>query len=803
GEADVHVTAAGDGALRRRDGESLYVRRWRYAQTLAGRAMHEARVAAGEIEEAEEGEEREDGEDDGAAGPGAVATAEDDAFEDAEDEWPDPDACAPAAEDAQRRVCVATAATALRWWPQMQMRPIGASKDVRWVAFVPPAPVPSDDNGDGDDNDWCRASAAVAEWYLADVDSAYQAAHLGTHRPLGLQRPLDGVFTRQTRDTMPVPPHRPHQPWSARLRYEAERLGRCTAHAWYTSSQQQYKAAAEAAATPAVVLYMLVPHSTAGLAPWAALGEAAVVATRAFEAALRSLIARMSRGAGGHGVSWPAVVVHPLPLDQLADCHRGRRRPGMAAPSPHETAMAVYNCTPKALVRPPAPAPLAAAPKAALAPSNGGPGHVAEFLAAAGSTAGSAVGRTSGGDGGRLERLSGYAVYGGGWAAAAVSSFAHRAFVVAAPCAFPVPGSAVAPAAVAASSWARRSVNVAAAADCARPSPAPRPPSAYPPPAELAPESPLQPLPLSGPAAPAAAELDEACVSFAWRSDDPARAAAGSTGGRHPAPRADRSQYAQLVSHPLRSCDVVATLHCVYTVVAAGAAPWVAVCWCDERGEYVEHDVFAAAAGTGGGLSGAAAGRIWRGCLRYQAVAGGAVRVVLAEWQGMALAQARAWRAHAAAWHARSPAAPIHLLLASAGVGPADGLRLARPSADPPAAAAAQWSLVLHPQPPLAFAAAGRAARLDEPLDACARAVCPTGYLVLQDRRTASAPAVPCVCLQLLDHAALGPPCSPAAPKTHALTVRAILRQYHQLACLAHAELDATGRATQGPAGCE
>ncbi|KAJ1728910.1 hypothetical protein LPJ61_003789 [Coemansia biformis] len=570
GEEDVHIPMATNGMLRRRDGESLYIKRWRYAHTLANRATHEARVAAGEIEETEEGEEREDGED---AVPDNEPPAED---------WPDPDNGTTLAEDALRRVCVATSSMSLRWWRQMQMRPIGAT--------------------------------AIAEWYLGDVDSAYQAAHFGTHKPLGLQRALDGVFTQQTKGTMPLPADQgrgrpPPAQWSARLRYEAERLGRCAAHAWYTTSQQEQEKRAgdgahdlrrdatglAVAATPAaVVLYMLVPHPRE-LAPWAALSEAATLAIQAF----------------GQPMGEPD------------------------------------------------------------------------------------------GDGGRQQ---------------------HTA-------------------------------------------------------------------------------------------------------------AADRPLYTHLVSHPLRSGDSIGTLHCVYTVFgsAAGSGPWAAVCWCDERGEYVEHDVFSISPRPAGGAVGAvdpaAAARIWRGCLRYQALFGGQLRVVLAEWQGMSMEQARAWHEYGAAWHAHtqqhgskqgSKQGAIYLHLASIGASPSEGLRLARETgghASSPAGcssssvagveSADQWSLVLHAQPHIAFAAPQRSG-LEEPMGACSQRACPTGYLVLQDRHRTCTGDVPCLCVQLLDDAALGQPCS-SGPKARALVVRAILRQYHQLACLANAELDAAGRTAQAPAarvGC-
>ncbi|KAJ2800221.1 hypothetical protein H4S07_005231, partial [Coemansia furcata] len=244
GQEDVLLPSAGSGALKSRDAESIYIKRWRYAQRLAKRATLDARIASGEIEEAEEGEEREDGED----GP----AVEEELMEAVEDDWPDPDSCTAEAEDSLRRVCIATTPVSLRWWSQMHMRPIGASKDVRWLAFVPPYFGPSTSSMEAGDMDvdgvedelsasvreWCQTSQSIVEWYLGDVDSAYQAAHLGTHRPLGLHRVLDGTFTQLTEDNVlplysgpgrasaPVPPSQ----WSARLRYEAERLGQCMAH---------------------------------------------------------------------------------------------------------------------------------------------------------------------------------------------------------------------------------------------------------------------------------------------------------------------------------------------------------------------------------------------------------------------------------------------------------------------------------------------------------------------------------------------------------------------------------------------
>ncbi|KAJ2783133.1 hypothetical protein H4R18_001881 [Coemansia javaensis] len=316
--------------------------------------------------------------------------------------------------------------------------------------------------------------------------------------------------------------------------------------------------------------------------------------------------------------------------------------------------------------------------------------------------------------------------------AAPGAGFAQRAFAVSMPSAFPPAHGAVAAAAVPAS-W---------------------PALAAPPPWARRADDPR--------------ELDEACVAMAPPPLDGLRA--------------------RLVAHPLRPADALPTLHCVYAV----AGRWVAVCWCDERGEYVEHAAIANDAPPAGlALGPAAQARVWRGALRYQALVGGPLRLVLAEWRGMAPPQARAWLA----LHAECRA-PVRLLVASVGAAPSDGLRMARPAqpADPPLADVVQWSLVLHPQPPLAFARP----TLDEPLDACsarARRPCPTGYLVLHDRRPAPMPqpqqpaaaaaaaaaALPCLCLQLL----ADPAC--ADQRAQALSVRAILRQYHQLAALAAA----------------
>ncbi|KAJ2692112.1 hypothetical protein GGH99_001944, partial [Coemansia sp. RSA 1285] len=393
GQEDVAVPSSGASALKSRDAESIYIKRWRYAQKLASRATHDARVATGEIEETEEGEEREDGEDEKAE------NTQTDPVED----WPDPDGNMMEAEDALRRVCISTNPVSLRWWSQLQMRPIGASKDVRWVAFIPPllhassprlagssdqqSPLPPTashrDEGieeeeeelteqtSSDVREWCQRSSDVAQWYIGDVDSAYQAQHLGVHRPLGLQKVLEGTFTQLTESVLPTESRSSADSleWSARLKHEAERLGYCMAHGWYTSSQlEQQKQSQDAAddtplpmassvssgatnplSATTLVLYMLVPHSSL-MVTWLAMSEASTIALRSFEKTLGSLIARTSLGVPSSTttvssqVPWPAVVVHPLPLDLMSLWYSGGRP--RAVPSAQETAMSVYNRCP-------------------------------------------------------------------------------------------------------------------------------------------------------------------------------------------------------------------------------------------------------------------------------------------------------------------------------------------------------------------------------------------------------------------------------------------------------------------------
>ncbi|KAJ2864884.1 hypothetical protein FB639_005161 [Coemansia asiatica] len=142
----------------------------------------------------------------------------------------------------------------------------------------------------------------------------------------------------------------------------------------------------------------------------------------------------------------------------------------------------------------------------------------------------------------------------------------------------------------------------------------------------------------------------------------------------------------KLVSHPLRSSDQTSTLHCIYTVIARNtAAPWIAVCWCDERGEYVEHQVFAEQKDTGiDEISASSAGRIWAGCLRYQALFGGQLRVVLGEWHGLSQKQADSWHSYICSLDEQKEQAPfnVQLILVNIGFNPTQGLSVVILSTD-------------------------------------------------------------------------------------------------------------------------
>ncbi|KAJ1754399.1 hypothetical protein LPJ58_004693 [Coemansia sp. RSA 1591] len=245
--------------------------------------------------------------------------------------------------------------------------------------------------------------------------------------------------------------------------------------------------------------------------------------------------------------------------------------------------------------------------------------------------------------------------------------------------------------------------------------------------------------------------------------------------------RRDTPLHARLTDHPLRTND--STLHCVYSITHVGSQSWLAVCYCDERGEYTEHDVFVCSS-SASHVAPQDAARIWRGCVRYMRMFGGGLRIVMAQWHGMVPATARQWRSYFDAYAACCSHPPV-LLCASIAVNSPHGLRLRStvPRVNGPSR---QWSLVLHGrQPHIASALSGMSVDPEELVDSRRW---PTGYLVLQDRRRSCTPLVACLCVQLLDHAAdtcaLPPP--PDLPNT-----RAVLRQYHQLACLNRAESDA------------
>ncbi|KAJ2718192.1 hypothetical protein H4S00_003892, partial [Coemansia sp. D1744] len=706
GQQDVHVDAEA-GPMRRRDAEAMYVKRWRYTQKLATRATHEARVAAGEIEEAEEGEEREDGEN-----------ADDKA--DTED-WPDPDCFTMESEDALRRVCIATAPSALRWWPQLHMRPVGASKDVRWVAFVPPPMPGTDGMQDVDDRSEdgsvahtpCARShrtSTIIGQYLCDVDSAYQASHLGTHRPLVLPTARDGVFCPQ--------PSSANMSWTAHVRLEAQRLGREMAHAWFAASQLEPTSDDTTSPSSTVIVYMAILHPQA-LEPWLALAHAACTATHTFASTLSSLSARTARGVPSSTtvmrsrVVWPALVVHPLPVQHM--------------PCAQHTALSVYNRCPEFLAHTPSTSQLSGA-------RSDWPASGREFLAHLRAPDVSHDG---------LVRHSSYFVPGSQYVA---SAFAHRAYIVSMPAVFPLAACAV----------------VAAA------------------------------MPISAARIRTDSAIDTGSPGLNSTRIDLVTESTGSTGATDPIEpielpevqvqiRRDTPLHARLTDHPLRTND--STLHCVYSITHVGSQSWLAVCYCDERGEYTEHDVFVCSS-SASHVAPQDAARIWRGCVRYMRMFGGGLRIVMAQWHGMVPATARQWRSYFDAYAACCSHPPV-LLCASIAVNSPHGLRLRStvPRVNGPSR---QWSLVLHGrQPHIASALSGMSVDPEELVDSRRW---PTGYLVLQDRRRSCTPLVACLCVQLLDHAAdtcaLPPP--PDLPNT-----RAVLRQYHQLACLNRAESDA------------
>ncbi|KAJ1880858.1 hypothetical protein LPJ66_011421 [Kickxella alabastrina] len=283
-----------------------------------------------------------------------------------------------------------------------------------------------------------------------------------------------------------------------------------------------------------------------------------------------------------------------------------------------------------------------------------------------------------------------------------------------------------------------------------------------------------------------------------------------------------RSQYTALVAHPLRPNDETSTLHCIYLVVRN----WIVVCWCDERGEYMEHEVFADNQGglsraKGDKISASAAGRIWAGCLRYRALFGGRLRVVLGQWQGTSVEQAAEWRAYAAAWSKHTD--NVDLVLVNIGLNPPEGLSLIHSTTSHPAnyAAAAtttatkqqpanhnipdpttrvsetnvpQFTLILHSQQPHLHFPRTTSDRPQDFLEdeiICHSQVFPTGYLIMESNSPAPATAaVPCLCVQLLSPSPTHNQASSADMTFDLLTTRSVLKQYHQMAWLRHAELD-------------
>ncbi|KAJ1955762.1 hypothetical protein EC988_001706, partial [Linderina pennispora] len=691
-------------SLTARDSESLYIKRWHYEHRLASCARHQARVAAGEIEETEEGEEREDGEDE--------ASVADDQLESSED-WTDPDAHTAETEDGLRRACISTRPLALRWWAQMQIRPVGASKDVRWCAFVPPADAAGDVSG------WCATSKAAVDGFLGDVDTVYHGMHLGTHSPLDLAGILDGVFTQLTEDNSSMG-HADLAPtqWAARLRYEAMRLGRCAAHSWYTTCQHrtQRTAAQKAAPTPSLVIYMLVPFAQRPES-WVAMAGCAQLAVNEFGRSLSSLIARTtargvltSTSMASSQVPWPTLAVYPLPLDQITEWHMAGRDPRV--PSVSDTALAIYNKLPEPL------ALAAVAPTAS--PSMASPPMPA-VLSRRSSTSGATSGHM-------LIRHAGFFEYSASDKPTMPRGFAHQAVIVSSASSFPAADSAIVPASIPVALAMQRS-DISAEDSHALPKSQSALSSLYP---QLPSESPLGARPVSS-SSEAANELPEVRVRFSGRT-----IAAGDC----------------LVAHPLRPSDTMTTLHCAYT----HAGEWVAVCWCDERGEYVDHAVFA---NPSPAVSSDVQHRIWDGCLRFRRLFGGQLRVVLCEWRGMSFGQASSWRSFLAS--NAQPLVPfVHLV--GAGVNPRTGLCLfsSAETAEQDAEPMCQ-SLVLQSQAYVEFNAQNDL--LHRP-----RALLPTAYMIMH-QWPAHLP-LHCLCIQALD------------ADNDLLTVRAIAKQFHQLAAV-------------------
>ncbi|KAJ2372495.1 hypothetical protein IW150_004090, partial [Coemansia sp. RSA 2607] len=928
GQQDAPIST-GSTMLCSRDSKSLYIKRWRYTQCLGSRAIREARIAAGEIEETEEGEEREDGED----GPSGNEQ-ENEVMED----WPDPDSFTMEAEDALRRACIVTSPLSLRWWAQMHMRPIGASKDVRWCTFVPPCTQLNAD--DITVKEWCQVGSQVAEWYLEDVDSAYQASHLGTHQPLGLQKVLDGTFTELTDVAMPSASQAAplSSAWSTRLLSSAERFGSSVAHAWYTTSQleqhrnqqrqkqlspqlmqtqqsPQRQQSQPLVSATTLVLYMWVPHSRT-LALWLSMAEASRIAVQAFETTLGSLIARTAKGVPSSTTSisgtvpWPSVLVHPLPLDLLSEEHGGRRLTSSKVPSPQETAITIYNRCPEFLASPPPLVTLnsasttatgvAAIPQTITRQSSqrATPDpHDVDFIAAAlgkqrqqQSRGNTLAAPRAGTSQGRLTRRSGYLIHHAadhvfGTTSGIMQGFVHRAYIISAPCTFPsvaAGASTLAPATMSLARAVARTDIVSSAGMLSRE------PSA----ASVVAASSTMPRPSVYPAIPTTASIPPISTTLAdgtlTASEDVSTSHTSMTSPSIMSSllptieRADEevlleleetrvefdqlqhgevntSLSSSLISHPLRNpSDQTPTLHCIYTVINSSSSQsrWIAVCWCDERGEYVEHDTFKDLYSCNSPIiSPDAAGRIWAGCLRYQDLFSGHLRIILAQWQGMSQTQAASWNSYATAWQKQQRQQSLSLILVNLGLNPPEGLCFAKiqqdgsdithtetasrtlhsdnatsptpdivesadtqehnhPRCSTMSASSRQCSLVLHSHQAL-LGFAPRVLTDEQPFiqpEPRHQMAWATGYLLLQQQSEISS-----LCVQLTihdsssgshEHASLHTSSPSAATATASasayasadtldarkfelMTARSVIKQYYQLAWLRHADHDA------------
>ncbi|KAJ1933532.1 hypothetical protein FBU59_005996, partial [Linderina macrospora] len=424
-----------------------------------------------------------------------------------------------------------------------------------------------------DPADWCRASKAAADRFLSDVDTAYHGMHMGTHIPLNLAGILDGIFTQLTDDNSAlamgpgsISHPAPQMQWRARLRFEATRLGRCAAHSWYISCQQtpqRKPAAAEqqpAAPTPSLVIYMLVPFAHRP-EPWVAMADSAQLIVSEFGRSLSSLIARtavrsgsMSSSMADSHVPWPTLAVHPLPLDQIAKWNSASR--DSSVPSIYDTALAIYNKLPEPLAPPTMHSTASPSMSSLAAPSLAIPAMLSRQGSAP--TAATAA-KTPGAM--QFVRHAGFFEYVATDRPTMPRGFAHQAAIVSSATTFPTADSAIVPATIPLTLAMQRSDMTAEDSHTVPANQSNMPISSlYP---QLPSESPLGARQASS-SSETANELPEVRVRF----------------GAHKTITA--GDFTTLVAHPLRPCDTMTTLHCAYTNIGE----WVAVCWCDERGEY-------------------------------------------------------------------------------------------------------------------------------------------------------------------------------------------------------------------------